>query len=110
MDITLVAISIVLLLSIVFLVIFLFNSINKKTFEADDGSLFESQTDLDIYQKLYEKTKVMFTLEEVKDSSQQILGFESTFITKLTSGGFEDLKTLFKYRKQLKSLSDLINS
>ena len=110
MDITLIAIAIFILVAIVFLLLFLFKSINKKTFIANDGSVFDSQTDLDTYQNLYQKTKLIFSNDEEKGSSQQILGFEKSFIYKLTTEGFSDLKTLVRFRKQIKLLSDLINS
>ena len=110
MDITLIAIAIFILVAIVFLLLFLFKSINKKSFIAEDGSVFGTQTDLDLYQNLYDKTKPLFTPDIEKGSSQQILGFETLFLSKLTKQGFPDLKTLLKYRKQFKSLSDLINS
>ena len=41
---------------------------------------------------------------------QAILGFQKSFLTKLTTEGFPDLKSLVKYRKQFKLLSDLINT
>ena len=63
-----------------------------------------------LYKKLYEKTKPLFSSDAEKGSSQSILGFEKSFITNLSSEGFPDLKTLVKYRKQFKSLSDLINT
>ena len=110
MDITLIAISIFILIAILFLTLFLFKSITKKSYTAEDGSVFDSQSDLDLYQNLYEKTKLLFSPDDDKGSSQQILGFEKLFLSKLTKEGFSDLKTLLKYRKQLKSLSDLINS
>ena len=110
MDITLIAIAIFILVAIVFLSLFLFTSITKKSFTADDGSVFDNQSDLDIYQNLYDKTKVLFSLDDEKGSSTQILGFEKSFISKLTIEGFPDLKTLVEYRKQIKSLSDLINT
>ena len=110
MDITLIAIAIFILVAIVFLLLFLFKSINKKSFTAEDGSVFDNQSDLELYQNLYEKTKPLFSNYDEKDSAQQILGFEKSFITKLSSEGFPDLKTLVKYRKQFKSLSDLINT
>ena len=110
MDITLIALAIFILVAIVFLLLFLFKSINKKSFRATDGSVFGNQADLDVYQKLYEKTKPLFSNYDEKVSAQQILGFEKSFISKLTTEGFSDLQTLFKYRVQLKSLSDLINS
>ena len=47
MDITLIAITIFILIAIVFLVLFLFKSINKKSFTAEDGSIFDNQADLD---------------------------------------------------------------
>ena len=110
MDITLIAITIFILVAIVFLGLYLFKSINKKSFTAEDGSVFDSESDLDIYQKLYDKTKPLFSSDVDKSSAQSILGFERSFITKLSSEGFPDLKTLVKYRNQFKSLSDLINT
>ena len=110
MDITLIAIAIFILIAIVFLALFLFNSINKKSYTAEDGSVFDSQSDLDSYNNLYNKTKPLFMLDNQKDSSQLILGFKKVFISKLTAEGFSDLKTLVKYREQIKSLSDLINT
>ena len=110
MDITLVLISLFIFLAIVFLLLFLFKSTNKKSFKADDGSLFENETDLINYNSLYEKTKPMFSIINDKGSSQDILGFQKSFLCKLTGEGFHDLKTLVKYRKEVKLLSDLINN
>ena len=110
MDITLIAIAIFILVAIVFLGLYLFKSINKKSFTAEDGSVFDNASDLDVYNKLYEKTKPLFSSDAEKGSVQSILGFEKSFITNLSSEGFPDLKTLVKYRKQFKSLSDLINT
>ena len=110
MDITLIAIGIFILIAIVFLALFLFKSINKKSFTSEDGSVFDNKSDLDLYENLYDKTKPLFSLDDEKSSSQQILGFEKLFLSKLTREGFSDLKTLVKYRNQFKSLSDLINT
>ena len=110
MDITLIAIAIFILIAVVFLSLFLFKSINKKSFTAEDGSVFDTQSDLDLYMNLYEKTKPLFSSNDEKASPQQLLGFEQLFISKLTTEGFPDLKTLVKYRNQFKSLSDLINT
>ena len=110
MDITLIAIAIFILVAIVFLGLYLFKSINKKSFTAEDGSVFDNQPDLDIYQNLYDKTIPLFSSNDDKGSAKQILGFDKIFLSKLTTDGFPDLKTLVKYRKQFKSLSDLINT
>ena len=110
MDIKLIAIAFFILVAIVFLLLFLFKSINKKSFRAQDGSVFDSQSDLDVYQNLYEMTKPLFSNYDEKGSTQKILGFEKSFLSKITTEGFSDLPTLVKYRVQLKSLSDLINS
>ena len=110
MDITLVIIAIFIVLAIASLLLFLFKSISKKTFTADDGSVFDNQSDLDSYQELYTKTKSLFLSEVQPNSSFPILGFEKLFLTKLTKEGFSDLSTLFKYRKQIKLLSNLINT
>tara|TARA_Y100001968_G_scaffold277849_1_gene272866 strand:- start:120 stop:452 length:333 start_codon:yes stop_codon:yes gene_type:complete len=109
-DITLIAISSFILLAIVFLLLFLFKSINNDSFIANDGSIFEKQSDLELYESLYDKTKLIFSPTDQQSSTQPILGFEKSFLTLLTQEGFPDLKTLFIYRKQIKSLSDLINS
>ena len=110
MDITLITIAIFILVAIVFLLLFLFKSINKKSFSAEDGSVFDSQYDLDVYNNLYIKTIPLFTNDDEKGSVPQILGFEKSFLYKLTTEGFTDLKTLVKFRKQIKTLSDLINT
>ena len=110
MDIRLIAIAIFILLAILLLVLFLFKGINKKAFTAKDGSVFDRKSDLDFYQNLFDKTMPLFINYDEKGSSQQILGFEKSFLSKVKTDGFPDLKTLFKYRKQLKSLSDLINT
>ena len=110
MDITFIVIAILILAAILFLTLFLFKSITNKTFTAEDGSVFDNQSDLDLYLDLYEKTKPLFSTDEEKASAQQILGFEKLFISKLTKEGFPDLKTLVKYPKQFMSLSSLINT
>ena len=110
MDITLIAIAVIIFVAIVFLALFLFKSINNKNFIAEDGSIFDSQSDLDVYQNLFEKTKPLFSNDDENDKSQQILGFDKAFFFKLTTKGFPDLKSLVKYRKQFKLLSDLINT
>ena len=60
MDITFITIAIFILIAIVFLILFLFKSINKKSFTAKDGSIFDNKSDLELYQNLYEKTKPLF--------------------------------------------------
>ena len=110
MDITLIAIGIFIFIAILFLVLSLFKSFNKKSFIAKDGSTFDTQSELDTYQNLYEKTIPLFMPDDEKGASQSILGFQKSFLTKLKSEGFSDLKSLIKYRKQFKSLSDLINT
>ena len=110
MDITFIAIAIFIFVAIAFLTLYLFKSINKKSFTAEDGSVFDSQADLDLYQRLYEKTNFLFSPADENSSPLQTLGFEKSFISKLTKEGFPDLKTLIVYRKQFKSLSDLINT
>jgi len=87
----------------------LLKNINKKSFTAEDGSSFANKSDLDSYKRLYEKTKSLFLVDNQDSSNNQILGFDKLFLTKLTNEGFPNLKTLYKYRKQIKSLSDLIN-
>ena len=110
MDITFIALTIFLFVAILFLIIFLFKNINKKSFVADDGSVFDNQNDLDLYTSLYEKTRPLFSVIEDNTSGQVLLGFEKLFLSKLITDGFIDLKSLVKYRKQFKLLSDLINT
>ena len=86
MDITLIAIAIFIFVAIAFLIIFLFKSINKKSFTAKDGSVFDTQSELEIYQTLYDKTIPMFMPDDEKNPSQSILGFQKSFLNKLKSG------------------------
>ena len=58
----------------------------------------------------YDKTIPLFMSDDEIGSAQSILGFKKSFLSKLKSEGFSDLKSLVKYRKEFKSLSDLINT
>ncbi len=42
--------------------------------------------------------------------STVILGFDKTYLRKLKTDGFQDLKTLIIYRNQFKLILDLINT
>ena len=110
MDITLIAIGIFIFAAVIILIFSLLKSINKKTFTAKDGSTFDTQSELEVYQNLYDKVIPLFMLDDERDKGQTILGFQNSFLNKLKSEGFSDLKTLVQYRKQIKSLSDLINT
>tara|TARA_Y100001968_G_C19151038_1_gene616185 strand:+ start:185 stop:517 length:333 start_codon:yes stop_codon:yes gene_type:complete len=110
MDITFIAIAFFILVAVISLLIFLFKSINKKSFIAEDGSSFDNQLDLELYNSLYDKTKPIFSDDEEIGTNQPILGFDRLFLIKLKKEGFRDLKTVVKYRKQLILLSDLINT
>ncbi len=59
MDITLIAIAIFILIAIVFLTLFLFKSVNKKSFLAEDGSVFDNQSDLDLASLYFARANVM---------------------------------------------------
>tara|TARA_Y100001968_G_C19203232_1_gene641019 strand:- start:279 stop:611 length:333 start_codon:yes stop_codon:yes gene_type:complete len=110
MDITFIAIAVFIVVAIVILILTLFKNINKKSYTAKDGSIFENQSDLDVYENLYDKTIPLFSPFDEKETSTSLLGFQKSFLTKLTKEGFSDLKSLVKYRNQLKLLSDLINT
>ena len=110
MDITLLSIAFFILIAILILILFLFKSTNNKSFIADDGSVFEKQSDLEVYQNLYEKTKILFSVVEDNPSREAFLDFEPSFLAKIKTEGFNDFKTIVKYRIQLKKLSDLINT
>ncbi len=107
---TLIAIAFLILIAIVFLTLFLFRSINIKSFKAEDGTYFDNKADLELYQNLYDKTKPLFEADLNKAPDQQIMGFERLFLSKLTVEGFPDLKSIIKFRKQFKILSDLLNT
>ena len=109
MDITLVAIIIFIFIAIVFILLFVLENINKKSFTAQDGSVFENKFDLELYQNLYEKTKPLFTNDE-NLTTESLLGFQRSFLSKLTTDGFPDLKALIKYRKQFELLTDLFKN
>ena len=110
MDITLVSIVFFILIAIVFLILFLFKSINDKSFIGDYVSVFKKQSDLEVDQNLYEKTKILFSVIDDNPSREEFLDFEPSFIAKIKTEGFKDFKTIVKYRIQLKKLSDLINT
>ena len=110
MDIAFVAIAFFLLLAIVFLLLFLFRSVEKKEFLAKDGSSFKNQYDLELYERLYEETKPIFSDIGTNSTNQTLLGFDKSFLSKLRNDGFDDLKTIVNYRKQFQLLSDLINT
>ena len=110
MNITFITIAFFLLLAIIVLLLFLFRSVKKKSFLAKDGSSFKNQYDLEVYERLCEKTKPLFSDLETNDSNQLLLGFDKSFLNKLRTDGFDDLKTIVNYRKQFQLLSDLINT
>ena len=110
MDITFIVIAAFLFLAVFVLLFFLFKSFNKKSYIADDGSIFQNKSDLDLYNSLYEKTKPLFSSVEDVDPSPVIQGFDKKFLRKLKTEGFHDLKTLIIYRDQIKLLLDLINT
>ena len=83
MDITLFAISLFIVIAILFLLIFLSKSFNKKTLKAADGSIFSKTSDLEAYESIYEKTKPLFESFEDKGSREEILGFEKSFLIQI---------------------------
>ncbi len=109
MDTNFILIGISILILLCFIVFLLLINLRKARFVATDGTTFESQSDLAIYQDLFLKTKPLFSSEEGSSSDQTILGYDKIFLTNLKTDGFKDLKTLIKYRNQFKSLSSLIN-
>ena len=110
MDKILITISLILFIAIVFLILFLYKSTKRYKFISTDGELFDSQSDLDAYQKLLEKTLPLFSYDESKDNNKLVLGFNKSFLNTLRNEGFSDLKTIVKYRKDIQAFSDLINT
>ena len=108
MDSTLIVIGAFIVLIIFLLALFLINNLKRESFVAMDGSCFDSQSDLDLYQDILVKTKPLFD-ENDTSNSQTILGYDIIFLKNLKTDGFSDLKTLIKYRSQFKALSLLIN-
>ena len=79
MDIALILIVLILILALVFLILFLLKNFSKKSFMADDGSVFQNLQDLDLYKNLYDTTKPLCSVSEQESSSTQaILGFEQS--------------------------------
>ena len=109
MDITLIAIAIFILVAIVFLTLFLFNSINKKSFTAEDGSVFDSQSDLDTYQKLFDKLNPLFSPEDEKGSAQENLGFDKLFLSTKFLKSDIDMSKLFSASILLETASATAN-
>ena len=92
MDITLVSIVFFILIAIVFLILFLFKSINDKSFIGDYVSVFKKQSDLEVDQNLYEKTKILFSVTEDNPCREAFLDFEPSLLAKIKT---DDL-TIFK--------------
>ncbi len=109
MDTTFILIGVFIFLVFVLLVFFLLTNLKKENFVANDGSIFTSQYDLDLYHDLIIKTQPLFEPDETNSKSKTILGYDKIFIANLKNDGFKDLKTLVKYRNQFKALSALIN-
>tara|TARA_B100000700_G_C14482103_1_gene595619 strand:+ start:78 stop:404 length:327 start_codon:yes stop_codon:yes gene_type:complete len=108
MDKTLITIVTFILLASIFLILYLLKSFQKVSYKANDGTIFENNATLDIYETLVEKLNPLFSYEN--ENPQKLLGFDKSFLSKLRSDGFTDLKTLLEYRDQIKNLSDLINN
>ncbi len=109
MSTTLILVGLFIFLVLGFLVLLFFMNLKRESFIASDGSIFKSQSDLDLYQDLLIKTKPLFSSEEASSTSKSILGYDKIFLTKLKTEGFRDLNNLIKYRSQFKTLSSLLN-
>ncbi len=92
---------------------FIFSSSGKpkEVFEAVDGTKFSSKTDLNEYEFLYERLKVLY---DEKSSSNQNnknanLGLNKTFIKQIKADGFANLNLLISNKDQFKKLVKLFD-
>ena len=112
MDLTLIIIVIVILIGLIGLGIYLVTSTSKKKFVASDGTTLDSKVEQETYESLLKTFKVIFDPTEFANLKQnkEILGLKTAFLDKLKVSGFEDLKTLVKFKDDFIKLSELLQN
>ena len=106
--------ALLVLVGLVFTIIFfryLFfgSNFTRAVFTASDDSTFNSQEACDAYESLLKRISFLYEDESSTKnrSKKEISGMKPSFIKLLKEGGFKDLKTLVKYKDDLKKLVDL---
>ena len=79
----------------------------QKSFLAIDGTRFASEKACNAYDEVFERMNLLY-LKDEKNSESSTLGLQVAFLTLLKEKGFQETKTLMKYRDQFIKLSNLL--
>ena len=95
------------------LLILIFSSLakSKEAFQAIDGTRFSRKIDLNEYEFLYERLKVVYeeNLASNQNNKNVKLGLNKSFIQQIKSEGFRDLNSLITNKDQFKKLAELFD-
>ena len=90
---------------------YLFSSNTNKTnaYVSKDGSRFRDQASCDNYEVICERFTGFFNEEALRSNKNknELTGLRISFLKLLKEGGFQDVKTLIKYKEDFKKLADL---
>ncbi len=81
----------------------------QKSYIAIDGTKFSSEKACEAYNKVFERVNLLYIKPENKSESTT-LGLSASFIRLLKERGFEETKTLIKYREEFIRLSKLLST
>ena len=83
----------------------------KKVFVAEDGTEFDNEKLCTEYNVVYKRLIRLYQDDsDIKTrKKKEVLGMKSLFLSKLKDEGFSDIKTLFTYKDDFKTLSDLLH-
>ena len=80
----------------------------QKSIQASDGTRFSSEEACRDYEAVLERVKTLYYEKEKKSSSTLTLGLRAEFLKLLKEEGFGEVKTLIKYRDDIKILAELL--
>ena len=85
------------------------NTNNKKTFVSKDGTRFSDQESCDNYEVICERFTSLFNEAALRTNKKKndVTGLRISFLKLLKSDGFQDAKTLIKYKADFRKLADL---
>ena len=91
-------------------VLFLFFLLREqKSIQAKDGTRFPSEQACQAYEANCERVNTLYVEDEKRPSNTLILGLSPEFLKLLKGDGFGEVKTLIKYRKDFRNLSQILN-
>ncbi|ABX08735.1 hypothetical protein [Prochlorococcus marinus] len=85
------------------------NTKTKKSFISKDGTSFRDQESCDNYEVICERFTGFFDEEALRTNKKKndLTGLRIAFIKLLKSDGFQDVKTMIKYKDDFRKLADL---